>query len=381
MAEPIVGPDTIQWPFDSVDDYVNAPAFEARRGEMRLAEITPDVSLLGGDSGEWTDNEGPMVSVSGDTINGTNAWDEDAVDNAAFKGNFDTGGVSKVSNASAGADIPNTWSVTTFWFYDDASSVNTRRGYVGIFVSKYVPLWGIMWHPGDPTYPNNYIFVQQLSGWTATTTTAVAKVNSNVVRAPGWHFVLMAGVSTALADNRVLIIDNSVIQNVTAAPGTLVLPRSGGGRVGAYYTGDYTSKPFYVDTMKSWKASKRYPGQAQLTFPPAQPERMAAFTSLSSTVLPDGIDRRGTIGQFYQVSTDGGATWGPAKTLDSGNLLAESFVGNGQDLIRPFAFFNTTTSLISRDGLFTPRWGDLTLGYRGLWSEDSAAGGLWTEDT
>lgn len=383
MAEPGIGPALINWPFDDNLGYAGNEALAFRHGEMRLAENDRLLEMLGGRDDIWQDNDSTGIrGVAGDTVNGENAWDEDAADSAAFKCVIDAA-VDKETNAI----IPNTvtaeeWRTCAFWFYDDKDDSLDRRIFIGTFVGKSTPVWGVVAHP-DLASPDitKYLFVRQLSGWTNNSITSAQAISTNVTRAAGWHFVLMAGRSSAaFGDRLILIMDNAKVHDVAGAYTSLVMPFGATGtRLGCRYFGPFTTKTFYMDTMRCWDGL-RYPASAVVTFPPAQPERMGQFVSLSSDVTTLGVDIRGSIDEYYAISADGGGTYGNLKALNSSNLLAESMAGKGLDVIRPTGVI-TTSSPFTIAGLFSPRWVDLTIGYQGLWAEDLGGTDLWTEDT
>lgn len=389
MAEPVVAPTTLSWPCDDAAGYAALPGSTEQpylqNGFLQMLEKDTGTKFLGSASSpSWDDNDANgVVSVVGDTVNGEPAWDVRALDEVAYRvqgvnlaGNNFTNGV------WAGSVNPFAWTVTCFWFYDDFNNDTTRRWFLGNFTNKTTPRCGIMAHPGhpDPTKRPNYLFVTGFSSWTTAALTATEQIQTNVPRGTGWHFVMIAGLSVnPFVDVRVVTIDNTVVLNQTSGFGTLTLPR--GTRFGTMYTGDYSAKRLYFDTANCLN-ELRYGSAAQILLPAARPESIQRVTSLTVNTITNQVDRHGVVQPYFRHSADGGATF-PAGflPLTLANLQAQVYGGDGRDVLQPMIVLSSSDSLVSRNGLFSPRLDLVQIGYQPRWVEGTSPAAAWTEGT
>lgn len=384
MAEPLIGPTTIQWPIDDPALYIpSSGSLRFHGGSFGIEENTPARAFLGHDAGSATvwdqnDNNG-VISVAGEMVNGVPAWDERASDNVSYKVILNAGAVNKFTNAIwLGSVIPTQWMVNTFWFYDDQLSVNSRRWFLGNFVAKFTPQIGIIAHPGhpDPIRAARYIFCTGFSSWTDNALTATVQESTGVLRSTGWHFLLIAGIQTAGADRRVVVLDNTIVKDETAPPSTLIMPA--GTRLGTLYTGDFSVKPLYFDSLKGWN-NLRYPSSVLVDFPQAKPGSLKDIISFLSSLDIASVDRRGTVALFYRRSLDGGETFSGLTSMTLLELQAEAWGGRGEDIIQPVVLLATSSSFLFAAGLMSPVISDLLLGYASTWAESPGSPKTWTE--
>lgn len=346
-------------------------------GFIKPIEVTAEAEFDGTFIGPLTKNDHAILLAGGATLNGSAAYDITAADTAAVKVNANAGAGNKFDallDGMAGGDGLLKWIIHKFWFYDEADSAVSRRWMIGPMLTNSQAKNGICCHPGHPTFPTEYLYVEGFTGWAAGTLTSTGpQIRTNITRAPGWHFVEMAYTEiTSFHDIRIVIIDNVQVDVTFDTVGSLLPPDSGW--FGAQYTGDFTAKPFYWDSFKSFnQAEGRFQGTHIILMPPAQPESLKSVTAFTFTDDEASVDSRGNVQLLYRVSTDGGATFG--NLLVAGDtLLTQSFVGKGEDVLQPVLLFANQVSGFAggQVGLFAGRFNNLSITYSGAQEEQIA---------
>lgn len=373
MSDPTISTSALTWNCDDVSGYSSGGAIdpESVDGKIVIGRQNLALELLGASDTVLDQNDG-AISVTGDqTPGGVDAWDDLVVDTAAFKIAYDTGGADKWDNVAWGAVAGPIWNTHSFWFYDYMTGgPGGRRWGLGEHLAKFQLGNGIIGHPGHATWPTEYIWVEGFTGWTGSTVTGLDVFTTGKPRAIGWHYVLHAAIDTLLTSIRIITFDDSVIKFDVGAAGAYRVPN--GPRIGAQLNGDFTSHPLYLDTVRSYNGQP-YPLSLVVTFPAAQPSSLLSLQTKTITEITAGPHWHGDVSYFYEVSRDSQVTWSAQKELTDANLAAETFVGNGQEAIRPVAFMSSGGPGVAIfPGFFSPAIDSIVITYNSLWAEEHA---------
>jgi hypothetical protein len=360
-------------------------------------EEPPDTEASGANpvasAWDWNEDIGSvdgLSSVAGETVNATAAYDsyeERFSDAAAYKLGLLASPEKKANFTWTPSGLSSGWYIISFWFYDNAGWVSSRRGFVGVWQTKTTPRCGILWHPGHATLPANYIFVNTPGAWPAFT----EETDTGVARSDGWHHVLFASkrklAGSTYHESLLVMIDGYAQIEDSSSSGTPTLAHFGNARFGMMYDGDYATNPAYLDSVRAWNPhlastnrGYRYStGDVTVYFPPATiRERVKSFDSSSQSQDTSGIDRRGSVGWYYRISTDGGATYGATKGLYA--LPSETPSATEEYTIQPIAVMSSRSTGL-KTGMMSPRLNSLSISYTGIVSELAPSSASWTEET
>lgn len=400
MADPVIafGPtSTITWTLDEATGYVldflnqftDGGAFVIQDGYLTIKENDPQATLLGNNPTQvasgWSvnDNDADAVdglqTIAGDTVDGISAWDTTAEDNASFKmrGRAVAGQISASESMRGGID-PAQWQIHTWRMYANSAGTAGRIGWVGTWVNSSTPELGILFDPGDASFPNHFILASEgVSAWPDFN----VEESSTVARSPdGWMYVMWAGrvqtIATTDYYDRVIVVNSTVVKSDIAT--TSIFSPPTGGRFGCIQDGDFNATPAYFDSYKVWQGL-RYPTAVVVQFPDARPSSIGQVTAYTTSTTTTGVDRGGTVSFSYRISSDAGVTFGPY--TDIANITNEIFSGKGDDVIRIVAFLGTSRDVPDTrvHGLFAPLVNQVQLEFLPVWAEQTQDATTWTE--
>ena len=206
---------------------------------------------------------------------------------------------------------------------------------------------------------------------------------SGIARSVGWHEFAMYVDQQSVGNSTIkFYIDGQLVRTNSAV--TTDIARIGFRELGASASNDHgywdwMQVGYERDGVSNLQYSRLLEATGSVVLPIFKPTSgVNAYTGVTITEATAGTTSMtlGTTSYTFRHSTDGGATWSVAATLNAANLAA--LVTN------PYpsgdALEITVTQTASMDDMGSPATRQIDVAYQPSWSEESPAISTWTEE-